>query len=224
MEILAGGRRKGKIVPPSKNKKRRAEDQVVDTDLPTKIEVHAKGSIMNVVPGHVWRTKAFKWNPLTFATEAEQLNSKFIEPSKQDKSLSMFIKNPETPMIYGVSGNPDDSKAKYFAAYLIDLHMKHLKADANPVWATLYGGFDNPYLSNDKASPTILVISNLTPNSTTTKLEKARDLIEAFPDIPRIVLCAGMDPLSFLTTRLHVPVHGLAYFSEALIKARVEII
>lgn len=222
MEILAGGRRKGKIVPPPKKKK--VEESVDDTDIPNKIEVHAKGQILNVVPGHVWRTKSFKWDPLTFATESEQLNSKFVEPNKQDKSLLMFIKNPETPMIYGVSGNPDDSKAKYFAAYLIDLHIKHLKADANPVWATLYGGFDNPYLSNDKASPTLLVISNLTPNSTTTKLEKARDLIEANPDIPRIVICAGMDPLSFLTTRLHVPVNGLAYFSEALVKAKIEVI
>lgn len=222
MEILAGGKRK--VGSKGKNKMRRVEDKVVDIDLPAKIEVHPKGQILNVVPGHIWRTKNFKWNPLTFATEAEQLNSKFIEPSKQDKSLLMYIKNPETPMIYGVSGNPDDSKAKYFAAYLIDLHIKHLKADANPVWATLYGGFDNPWLNSEKADPTLLVISNLTPNSTTTKLEKARDLIEAFPDIPRIVVVAGMDPMSFLTTRLHVPVNGLAYFSESLIKARVEII
>jgi hypothetical protein len=161
---------------------------------------------------------------MTFATESEQLNSRFVEPQTQDKSLAMFLKDTRTPMIYGVSGNPDDSKAKYFAAYLIAAHMKALGTDANPVWATLYGGFDNPYMNDDKAAPTMLVLCNMTPNSTTLKLEKARDLITKFADIPRIVVAAGMDPMSFLTTRLHVPIHGICYLAEGLMKSRVEII
>lgn len=205
--------------------KRRVTDQATDdTRIPNKIEVKAKGAILNVVPSHVWRQKSFKWDPLAFATEAEQLNARVIEPSKQDRSLLAFMDDPQSPMIYGISGNPDDSKAKYFAAYLIDLHMQHLGANANPIWATLYGGFDNPYLTSDGARPTLLVLSNLTPNSTTTKLEKARDLIEAYPDVPRLIVTAGMDPMSFLATRLYVPIHGLVYFSEKLVKARMEII
>lgn len=207
-------------------KKREAKDDdlVNDLDLPTKIEVRNHGQIANIVPGHVWRTKAFKWQPLAFATESEQLNSKFVESGTQDKSLAMFLKNPRTPMIYGISGNPDDSKAKYLAAFLVAAHMKTLGTDANPVWAPMYGGFDNPYMSDDKAKPTLLVLTNLTPNSTTFKLEKARDLLEKFSDIPRIVVVAGMDPMSFLTTRLHVPIHGIAYLSEGLVKQKVEVI
>lgn len=220
MEFKSGGRNKK---PPPKKKKGIVE-VVDDTRVPNRIEVSHKGAIQNVVPGHVWRTAKFKWEPAAFATEAEQLNAKVFEPSSQDKALIQFMDDPTAPMIFGVSGNPDDSKAKYFAAYLVDLHMKHLGAQANPVWATLYGGFDNPHLDIDRARPTLLVLSNLTPNSTTLKLEKARDLIEANPDIPRIVVCAGMDPVSFLTTRLHVPVNGMAYFAERLVKAKIEII
>lgn len=219
MEFRSGGKSK---TPPKK--KKAIVESVDDTRLPMRIEVSHKGAIQNTVPGHVWRTPKFKWDPCAFATEAEQLNAKVFEPSTQDKSLIQFMDNPAAPMIFGVSGNPDDSKAKYFAAYLVDLHMKHLGVQANPVWATMYSGFDNPYMNNDAARPTLLVLSNLTPNSTTLKLEKTRDLIEANPDIPRIVVCAGMDPVSFLTTRLHVPVNGMAYFAERLVKAKIEII
>jgi hypothetical protein len=203
---------------------RRKDDVVDDTKLPTKIEVKALGQLKTVVPGHVWRTPPFKWRPVTFSTESEQLNNKFVEPSIQDRSLADFLDDPTTPMIYGVAGSPDDSKAKYFAAFLVAAHIKALGADANPVWATMYGGFDNPYIHDEKAKPTILVISNLTPNSTGIKLEKARDLLEHFADIPRIVVIAGMDPMSFLTTRLFSSIHGLAFFSEGLVKQKVEII
>lgn len=127
-------------------------------------------------------------------------------------------------MIYGVAGNPDDSKAKYFAAYLVASHIAHMRGEANVVWAPMYGGFDNPHMDENRASPTMLVLTNLTPNSTNFKLEKTRDLLEKFSDVPRVVVSCGMDPLSFLATRLFVPIHGLAYFSEALVKKNVEII
>ncbi len=223
MDVIKGGGGR----PPTKKRvtDEIKENEIVnDLEIPAKIEVKNHGQISNIVPGHVWRTRAFKWAPMTFAAESEHLNSRFIEPVVQDKSLVTFLRDPSVPMIYGISGNPDDSKAKYFAAYLIAAHLKARGSEANPVWATMYGGFDNPYMNDDRASPTLLVISNLTPNSTTLKLEKARDLIEKFSDIPRLVICAGQDPLSFLTTRLYCPVHGLAYFSEGLVKQRVEII
>ncbi len=226
MEVFRGGKQK-----PAKRtdkhevpKRRRADDEVDDSALPARIEVIRKGQIVNIVPSHVWRARHFKWNPITFATESERLNAKFIESPVQDKSLATFLEDPSTSMIYGVSGNPDDSKAKYFAAFLVAAHLKVMGADANVIWAPQYGGFDNPHMSDDRAAPTMLVLTNLTPNSTPFKLEKARDLLEKFSDIPRVVVIAGMDPLSFLTTRLHVPVHGIAYFSEALVKSQIEVI
>ena len=195
-----------------------------DSTIPTRIEVKQQGQVANVVPGHVWRVKPFKWNPATFMPDSEQLNSRFIEPIKQDQSLMTFLDDPTVPMIMGISGSPDDSKAKYMAAFLVDMHVKRLKSQANPWWAPLYGGFDNPYLNVDKSPPTMLVITNLTNNSTNVKLEKARDLIEAYPDIPRLVVIAGIDPISFLAAKLHVPINGLIYLSEGLLKQRVEVI
>lgn len=197
---------------------------VDESDLPSRIEVAQKGTVAQTVPGSVWRQSAFKWNPVPFATQSDELNEKFIEPTVQDQSLVQFIQKPTRPMIYGVGGNPDDTKAKLFAAYLMQRHCKKLGSDANPWWIGLTGGFDNQWLDTNRARPTMIVMCGLTPQSTNQKLEKARDIIECYDTVPRIVVVAGADPLSFLASRLHVPVHGLAYFCEAIVKSRIEVI
>jgi hypothetical protein len=189
-----------------------------------KIEVKQGPQIRAIVPSHVWRTSAFKFDPVPFVPDAETLDGKFIEPKVQVASLRRFLKNPEVPMIYGISGNPDDSKAKYFAAYLVEAHLKALGSDANVVWNPVFGGFDNPLMDHDRAPPTMIVLTNLTALSTPMRLEKARDIVEKHPDVPRIVVIAGCDPLSFLATKLFTPINGLAYFSESLIKQRVEVV
>lgn len=221
MDFIKPGSSKKKAAPKVKQVVARPVDE---QDLPSKIEVAKSGNVAQTVPGSVWRQPAFKWDPRAFATQSDELNEKFIEPTIQDRSLVDFIKKPARPMIYGVSGNPDDTKAKLFAAYLMQHHCKTLGSDANPWWIQLTGGFDNPWIDKDKARPTMIVLCGLTPQSTNQKLEKARDIIEAFPNVPRIVVVAGADPLSFVATRLHVPVHGLAYFCEAIVKSRIEVI
>lgn len=202
----------------------------VDTEI-RRVEVrHPSQQLRAMIPGSVWKQGAFKWDPLAFVAESERLEDRIIEERIQRSSLAMFMDDPTAPMIYGVSGNPDDSKAKLFAAMLAQIHMNHVgNVKGNILWHVLYGGFDNKVLReydeiDGKTAPSMLVLSNLTPNSTSVKLEKARDLLERFADIPRIVVSAGEDPMSFLTTRLYVPVNGVAYFSESLVKKRVEVL
>ena len=222
MDFIKPG--KGKPGQKEKKVKQVTARPVDEQDLPSRIEVAQTGTVAQTVPGYVWRQAAFKWNPQAFATQSDELNEKFIEPGVQDQSLVQFIKKPSRPMIYGVSGNPDDTKAKLFAAYLMAQHCKRFGSDSNPWWIQLTGGFDNPYLDHNKARPTMIVLCGLTPQSTNQKLEKARDIIEAYPNVPRVVVVAGADPLSFISTRLHVPVHGLAYFCEAIIRSKIEVV
>ncbi len=202
--------------------KRRAEDMVI----PTKIDMRNPATMVrHVVPAHVFRCASFKFEPKTFAVESESLNNRFVEPSLQTNSLRMFLADPRTKMIYGVAGNPDDLKAKYFAAYLVSEHIKALGLKSNVVWVPLYGGFDNALMDDSgRESPSMLVLTGLTPNSTNIKLEKARDLLEKYSEIPRVVVIAGMDPLSFLSTKLYVPANGIAYLAESLVRQKVEVI
>lgn len=165
----------------------------------------------SVVPGHVFRQVAFKWTPSAFAVEYEKFDGKLVTEKPQYDSLATFTANPAMKGIYSVSGNPDDMMAKYFAGYLVHLHMVATPS-ANVVWHPIYGGFDNKLLENPVQGITMLVLTNLTPNATPVKLEKARDLLEYYSDIPRVVVSAGTDPMSFMCGKLYLPIHALAYF------------
>lgn len=192
-------------------------------DLKYKIRVKDKKALDGIVHGSVWRQGEFVFEPNDFVIESPRLENRIIAGSVQEKSLQTFIENPSSPMVYIVSGNPDDSKAKFFAAYLASLHKTKLGSKADIIWEPVYGGFDNPLLKKD-IEPSMLILSNLAENSTNLKFEKVRDLIERWPSIPRIIVCAGEDPISFGASRLHISVHGIAYFGSKLSKTMQEVI
>lgn len=218
---------------PQQQKHRPARVQHVEakehTELPSRISVKRSDWLAHL-PGSIWQQSPFKWDPVPFGIESERLhNDKIIDAVVQDDSLKRFVANPKAPVVYGVCGNPSEEKARYFAAYLVDLHCKFMGSKANPVWHTLYGGYDNKllkdYAGRDPTyDPSILVLCNLNSGSTNVKLEKAKDLLERFSTIPRIVVAAGEDPISFLSTKLYAPCNALAYFPEALIRRKVEVI
>jgi hypothetical protein len=227
MQEIKGGNRKP--VPKKEIPNNDIIEDAKHKKLPSLISVKSTDHLKSIVPPSVWSQSPFKWDPVTFVTESEKLNDRIVEPRIQNNSLESFIKDSTRPIIYGISGNPDDSKAKLFASYLIKIHLMELHQSAHVIWHTVYGGYENTLLkeykdSDSRAEPTLLVLSNLTINSTSVKLEKARDLIERFPNIPRLIVCAGQDPMSFLFTRLQVPVNALAYFSESIVKRRIEVI
>ena len=51
--------------------------------------------------------------------------------------------------------------------------------------------------------PSMLILSNITPNSSAFKLEKVRDMLEFYDNIPRIVVINDTDPVTFLNHKLH---------------------
>lgn len=205
------------------------EPKATEIELPRRINLGKNTSdiLRSEVPGRVFRQPPFTYDPKPFAVESERLNSRIMSADIQRNSLRQWIKNPTSPINYCVSGSPDDSKAAYFAAYLLSVHIKHLGSRATPVWETLYGGYGEPEIMNrseNLGAPTILVIHNLAINSVSSKIGKAQDLIERFPNIPKIIVAAGEDPISFMSMRLFKAVQGVAYFSESIVKRSFEVI
>jgi hypothetical protein len=173
----------------------------------------------NVDPS-VFITAPFNWKPSAFVVEHHRLNDRIISEQVQIKSLEKFEENPKLPFNYFVTGALDDRRAKYFAAYLVSLHLKTVNSSVH--WENIVGGFDNPLLKADP-SLTMLVLSNIPDFSSNSKLEKVRDLIEHYPNIPKIIVGAGEDPIS-LSFRLKIPANGLAYFGSNLTKTYQEVI
>jgi hypothetical protein len=63
--------------------------------------------------------------------------------------------------------------------------------------------------------PSMLIVSNITVNSTNVKLEKLRDLLEMYSHIPRIVVVTGIDPVTFANTKLMMPVSNVLQLATA---------
>lgn len=168
-----------------------------------------------------FRRSRLLWSPNAFVIEHERMEHKIVEASKQLDSLERFRSNPKAPMTYVVAGSPDDEVAKYFAAYLVDIHRQRLGVNSDVHWETVYNGYDNAILKSS-ITPSLIVISNLSVKSNYLKYDKAKDVIERFPSIPKIVVCTGEDPISFSAQRLHVPCHGIAYFANAKASKNVQ--
>jgi hypothetical protein len=146
-------------------------------------------------------------------TEIPGLVTKSVSVKKQLKLLDSVIQRPlaANPVI-GISSYPSDLRAKNLALYLMNRafdyyassNSRRIKNKAYPLWHRVYGGFgDSLRDTNDKDPPCFLVIANVDVNSTPAKLEKVRDLLDKYSDIPRVVVCSNCDPLTFFATRLH---------------------
>lgn len=166
--------------------------------------------------------KSLKWAPSAFTIESPRLEPRIIESSVQEQSLQAFTANPRKPVTYVVAGNPDDREAKYFAAYLAQLHTAAVGIDSKVVWESITSSFENPAMQADNVS--MLVLTNLTPKSSNLKFEKTRDLLERHAGVPKVLVVAGEDPLSFAATRLHAPCHAIAYFGSKTSKTFNEVI
>lgn len=74
-------------------------------------------------------------------------------------------------------------------------------------WHMLYGNPRDKLRDEDhklERDCRLLVISNLAENSTAMKVEKARDLLDKFSHIPRILTVGGIDPVLYSRNVLHI--------------------
>ena len=76
------------------------------------------------------------------------------------------------------------------------------------LWRLLGGSYDalrqNEGIRSGIGSIGMLILTNLAANSSNEKIEKCRDLLALYSDIPRVVTVAGCDPLEFAISKLHM--------------------
>lgn len=95
-----------------------------------------------------------------------------------------------------------------------DYNHKEAPQKDLPLWHTVFGGFSDKLRDNSAFSknPSMLVIDGLVTNATDIKVEKARDLLMKFSDIPRVIITCGTCPLQFAYERLYYSVNRVAFF------------
>jgi hypothetical protein len=198
--------------------------------LPKQIKVTQTRAIREIVPGDVWRQKFFPYKPTGFTAKSQELERgeedvpPLIDAKVQKDGLLAFLNNPLLPMTYIVTG--EEGMAEYFAAFLVQAHLERVGPAANVEWERMYNTYNNRLFKtyserpNENLDPTMVVLSDLSPLSSETALGKARDILARFSDVPRIVVAAKEDPISFAATRLYAKsINAIAYFQNPLIKS-----
>lgn len=136
---------------------------------------------------------------------------KAITVKTQLSAIERLLAHPlhGSPII-GVGSFPSDLRAKMLVINIMDRAIQYQMTRARrtpshyPLWHKVFGGFGDPLLDSQQ-SMSMLIISNVGLDSTAPKIEKVRDLLVKYDNIPRIVLTHGCDPMQFFLQKMHLP-------------------
>lgn len=142
---------------------------------------------------------------------------KTISTGKQLKMLQTIMENPlRNSYTVGIGSFPTDLRAKWLAMTImsraIDEHIRNRRPGRSmPLWYRVYGGLSDSLRDRPiQEMPCMLILSNVNDGSSNFKLEKVRDLLEKYSEIPRIVVTGGEPPCDLFANKLYYPMkHGL---------------
>lgn len=177
------------------------------------------------MPRDVIRMPAFNTDQhlISFASEMEGLKTRRVTKKQQQQALLRVLERPfSAPYLMAISSSPNDGKAKQLAAFLLQNAMRaHMSGKFRstrgrdmPMWHFLTGSFQDK-LRDGEDRPSMLILSNLTKDSTNVKFEKCRDILEKYNDIPRIIVMTPDDPLTMVNSRLYMPVNVVLHLATA---------
>jgi hypothetical protein len=162
---------------------------------------------------------------VTFKPSFIAMKASQISTSKQQKFIEKIFANPlRGHDLTVVTSYPTDTRSKMLAANIfslaiekyITLSAKAKAGKAIPAWHKINGSYQDPYRDGKKDKPSMLIISNVVETSSSTKLEKLRDLLEIYSDIPRVVVMGSMlDPITFIGSKLYTTVDNAIFLTGA---------
>ena len=177
------------------------------------------------IPANLWREAPFKFSPQAFGVSNAKLEERIYQAAEQSSSLQEFLEDPHAPVVYGVGSAPTDVKAKQFAAFLTQKFIETTHPSNSIAWISS-GLFVHSDRFKDAfhRTPSLLIVTGLSPNSSNYKLDVVSELLEHHNNIPRIVVISGEDPISFMYGRMHSPVHRIFFHSTSIVKRQVQVI
>jgi hypothetical protein len=140
-----------------------------------------------------------------------------VPVKKQYQAIQSILMNPlKGKYVLGISSFPSDLRAKQFAIQVMRNAIEYQKAKKikkdYPLWYKLTGSYKCFLRDMDDQLPaSMLICSGINNESTALKVEKLRDVLEKYQNIPRIVVLGGIDPATFFANRLHFPLTAGVY-------------
>lgn len=143
------------------------------------------------------------------------VTNKTISAKKQMDKLRTILRNPlrRQPYTIAIGSYPSDARAKYLAHTLFNAAITQYQKDrlrfgarGLPMWHRVWGNYKDALRdAPGKETPSMLFIANIHDESTSLKIEKVRDLLEMYSDIPRVVITGGSAPIDLFQYRLSYP-------------------
>jgi hypothetical protein len=134
-----------------------------------------------------------------------------------EQALTEPLDKPGT-WIIGSKATELRARAATLTLFRAALNQYRKNGDSNfsyPLWHIVFGGYkDTLRDASIRDNTCFLVIDNVAINSTSDKVEKIRDLIAMYPNIPKVVIVSGANPIQYSQEVLHVSISGLLYFGE----------
>jgi hypothetical protein len=154
-------------------------------------------------------------------TNADQKITRTISAQKQLNYLAKTLKDPfASNYVFSISGESNDALPLQIALQIFNTAIDLSQVGKRPFWHMVTGGTKDSLRDSSElmqlqmgGTPSLLVISNLASNSTMMKVEKVHDLINMFSSIPRILIIAGENPISYCSRTLHISVNRVLYFA-----------
>jgi hypothetical protein len=85
-----------------------------------------------------------------------------------------------------------------------------------PLWYRVYGCLSDSLRDRPiQEMPCMLILSNVNEGSSNFKLEKVRDLLEKYSEIPRIVVTGGEPPCDLFANKLYYPMRAGFYIGPS---------
>lgn len=144
-----------------------------------------------------------------------------VTPAMQLSYLKKSIAHPMHGSWWMVIGSDVEDKTTSACALAVmqsavvrNLHEPHV--GGRPFFWNLYGGRwdrlrDDENFRTNLGRVGMLILSNVAANSTPEKLEKARDLLVMYSNIPRVLLVSGKDPFDFAVSLLYMKPSRVVY-------------
>lgn len=132
---------------------------------------------------------------------------------RQVDALHRLLINPlHGRPIIGIGSMVSDDRAKFLAMQIMNAAITQHKNGSHkgkllPLWHRVMGGYNDPLRDvKDSERPNIsmLILTNVGVDSTPHKIEKIRDLLEIYDNIPRVVVMNGSDPISFFADKIRM--------------------
>ena len=131
---------------------------------------------------------------------------------RQIETCYRMLTNPlhGSPII-GIGSMVTDERAKFMAMSIMDAAIDQQRSGSHkgkmlPTYHRVMGSFYDELLAEKtRRNISMLIISNVGLDSTQVKIEKVRDLLEKYDNIPRIVVVNGCDPVTFFAEKMRMP-------------------